>query len=282
MKSYLFLGGFLDFPQIGGHEAPAPMELQGEKKRGEGDFVGMGWFAAACLPSPPVRAKFLRVQSPWREGGVSERDRQREKRTRRCFPLSHGGCFISRETQVAGCLSSGTETTYPAFQTESPAFFPEEWKPPKFLWKNCVPNRPSTRARVLTPLELASSLLCNWHWSAHRSGRGSELDVEKTVAWWAWQAAIDLIGACVPYIRSKLCCSFKSDGSVYMLSCHAKRNVDRFWLSLGWTVTVNYFTNLPVIAQEPRVKYIYQRISARNGTDAPDTVFFFPRRIVTA
>lgn len=42
IKSYHFLGGFLDFLQIGGHEAPAQMELQGQKKRGEGDFVGMG------------------------------------------------------------------------------------------------------------------------------------------------------------------------------------------------------------------------------------------------
>jgi len=58
IKSYL-VREFLDFLQIGGHQAPALMELQGETKRGEGDFVGMGRFAAAGLPSPPVRAKFL-------------------------------------------------------------------------------------------------------------------------------------------------------------------------------------------------------------------------------
>jgi len=50
---------FLTSPQIGGHQAPTPMELQGETKRGEGDFVGMGRFAAVGLPSSPVRAKFL-------------------------------------------------------------------------------------------------------------------------------------------------------------------------------------------------------------------------------
>jgi len=35
------------------------MELQGETKRGEGDFVGMDRFAGGGLPSPPVHAKFL-------------------------------------------------------------------------------------------------------------------------------------------------------------------------------------------------------------------------------
>jgi len=101
-------------PQDWWTSSPCTDGVAGRDEAGRGGFRGDGpirccWFAISTCS--------CQISLGFNHHGGRERERQREKTRERSFPLGHGGCFISRETHIAGSLSSGTETTNPTFQT---------------------------------------------------------------------------------------------------------------------------------------------------------------------